>query len=156
MANLVALTSRPQVSLRVVLGCEPSTYYENRSKLCVAPGFREDIVEKAKPVRLGTVFKINSYDLSADLTDTDIERALGGNPWEESILCAVLAEMITRQPGIFEGELLISGKINLFYTPSCVVVVTWSSALREWFIITTERNHSIRLVRSTRVFTPND
>jgi len=133
--SMMALIRRPQLSITISDSdhCSPNTFFKTRKGLYVWDDFRARVVKLAKPVDTGTTFKVNVDELGATLTDGEIGNGLPKNHlWDEGALCAVIAEMISKQPEGKEGDLLNNGYANLFYTCSCVVGVGWDSDDREW------------------------
>ena len=93
-------------------------------------------------------------DLERVMTDAEIEASLGDrHQFSETILCHLLARLITAQPSGEEGELLSNGFANLFYTSSCVVSVRWGADYREWDVYTWRRDDD-RWRAGNRVFSP--
>lgn len=115
---------------------DPKKFYQDRKGLYVGYGFSERIVEKAEPVQSGTEYKVSSLELVKNAPDEKIEADLGeGHLFEDSAVCALIAEMISKQPTGEEGALLTNGDFNLFYTASCVVGVYWGGggwSVRDW------------------------
>lgn len=133
--SMMALIRRPQLSITITDSDHrnPDAFFTTRDGLYVWDDFGSRVVKKAKPVDTGATFKVNVDELGADLTDEEIENGLPKNHvWDEGALCAVIAEMISKQPEGKEGDLLNNGYANLFYTSSCVVRVLWSAGRRGW------------------------
>lgn len=101
-------------------------YFKTRPGLYVFSDFPERILSKAEPVEAGTEYKIVSYKTVIDAKDELIESALPEKHlFSESEVCAIIADLINKQPKGEDGVLLNDGYWNLFYTPAFVVGVHW-------------------------------
>lgn len=117
---------------------DPKKFYQDRKGLYVGYGFSGRIVEKAETVKEGAEYKVSSLDLVEDAPDEKMEADLGeGHLFEINDVCALIAEMISKQPNGEEGALLTDGNWNLFYTAACVVRVYWRGD--EWFVLGWDR-----------------
>ncbi len=140
--SMMALIRRPQLSITITDSDHrnPDAFFKTRDGLYVWDDFQTRVVKLAKPINTGTTFKVNVDELGADLTDKEIENGLPKNHlWDEGALCAVVAEMISKQPEGKEGDLLNNGYANLFYTSSCVVFVFWRAVSSKWGVNTWDR-----------------
>ena len=112
---------------------DPGNFFCDRSRLYVWGDYRYRIVSKAKSVETDVVITAKWANLEQDAADKEIGLALGeGHIWEESTLCAFVAQHISEQEGGRGGMLLNNGFANIFYTTSCVVVVGWGAGGRGW------------------------
>ena len=119
---------------------DPDGFFRDRSGLYVWGDYRNRIVSKAKSVETDVVITAKWANLEQDAADKEIELALGeGHIWEESTLCAFVAQHISEQEGGRGGMLLNNGFANIFYTASCVVSVFWSAGSRRWLVCTWHR-----------------
>jgi hypothetical protein len=117
--RMLLLIRHPQRSVVISERRDPSAYYQTRPGLYVWGGFRDRVVSKARPVEVGTVFKVNEDELGEDLTDEQIEDGLPkGRRFQEGAVCAILAELV-------ESGQLDKRFVYLLYTKSCVVSVRW-------------------------------
>lgn len=109
----------------------PDTFFQARPGLWVSEDFRRLVVAKAGSA--GQVIATKTTTLQKGMTDTQIEKMLGGGHiFTEDQLCATLAGMIREQWGGKAGPLLNNGYANLFYTASCVVRVDWGAGDGGW------------------------
>jgi|GEM_PF-3561016 len=153
--RILILIPRDPVSLTVDKHHEPDAFYRSRSgEIYVWDEFRKRIVSKAKSTKEGTSFKVNVSELVQDATDEQIEGALAKNHlFDESAVCAIIAEMIGKQPNGEAGDLINNSYANLFYTASCVVSVFWSGGDRRWGVYAWGRGGD-RWVAGCRVLSP--
>ena len=148
------LIPRGTVSLTLAASHDPDTYYQTRKGLHVWDDYRRLVVAKAKPVDVGSKFAVNIAELALDASDKKIEDALPkSHLFDESVLCAVIAEMIAKQPNGEAGDLDNRGHVNLFYTTSCVGRVDWDCSGRVWRVNAWQRRSSACLAGS-RAFSP--
>ncbi len=134
------LISRDPVSITTIEDHYPEDFYLTGDGLYVWCDMRKLVVVRAKPMQAGTTFSLGIADLAKDATDKKIEAALSGNLFDESAMCAVIAQLIGQQPGGKKGTLLSNGYANLFYTSSCLVTVHWDDVYSgEWRVITWQR-----------------
>lgn len=142
------------IAVKVAAKHTPSEYFANREGLYVWSDFKERILVKATPTKSGASFKVSSFKLEKAATDEEIEGSLPKKHlFSETDVCAIVAELIAKQPKGEEGVLQNNGWANLFYTESCVVSVDWDSGDREWHVDTWLRvGH--RWDEDTRVFSP--
>ena len=114
--------------------------------------FRENILEKAEPIKAGVKFQVFSSKLVKPANDEKIEKELPEKHlFSESEVCAVIAELIAKQPKGEDGVLDNSGYANLFYTPGWVVSVIWY--LDKWVVSTWPRR-DFGWGADNRVFSP--
>ncbi|MEK7503012.1 MAG: hypothetical protein AAB556_01045, partial [Patescibacteria group bacterium] len=92
------LTPLKLVSVALAEKRNPDTFFKTRSGLYVWDNFRSRVVAKASPIDAGTKFRIERRDLVRDARDAKIEGALTNHFFEESAVCAVIAELISKQP----------------------------------------------------------
>ncbi len=155
MKNSETLTSADKETA-VVLSAHhvPADYFKNRKGLFVWSGFKSRILGDAKSTAAGAEFKVSSFDLAKPVTDEQIEEALPKDHlFSISDVCAIIADLISKQPAGEEGVLLNNGYVNLFYTKDCVVGVLWGSFLGEWRVGAWGRGGDGWL-RGFRVFSP--
>ncbi len=120
-----------KVALTVSAAFDPQEYYQNRDGLYVWSAFKERTLAKAKKVKEGAKFAVSSFKLLKYATDETIENALPKKHlFSESDVCAIIAELIAKQPKGEEGILIANGYANLFYTSAFVVCVGWGGG--EW------------------------
>lgn len=107
----------------------PKTFFKDREGLYVWDSFTDNILPKAKLTKADTKFSISSFDLVKSATDEEIENTLlKGHIFSETDVCAIIAGLIEKQPKGEKGTLLSNGYINLFYTPSRIVLVSWGGS----------------------------
>jgi hypothetical protein len=130
---MLILVPRYPASITTKADHDPDSFYRDRHGLYVWGAMRKLVVAKAKPMQVGTTFRLNIADLGKRAADEQIESALSeGHLFEESAVCAIIAELIGQQPEDRAGVLLNNGYANLFYTGSCVVRVYWDAGDRQW------------------------
>ncbi|MEK9185680.1 MAG: hypothetical protein AAB863_02790 [Patescibacteria group bacterium] len=152
--NMLVLAPRGFVVVTLAERHDPDAFYWTRSGLYVWDDFRSKIVSGARPSEAGAIFKIERFDLTRQLGDEEIERALPkSHLFGDDAVCALVASLITRQPNGEEGVLLNNGYANLFYTSSCVVYAHWSAGGRGWDIHTWGRC-DFRWIADGRAFSP--
>ena len=148
------LVPRGTHEVTLVESHDPDKCFRTREGLWVYDGFRNLVVAKAKPSKAGETHKVVRAELMQDLTDEKIETSLGGEHFfEETALCAIITDLIDKQPEGKEGVLLNNGYANLFYTV-CVVSVRWVSGYRRWDVRTWHRDGR-RWLAGDRVFSRN-
>ena len=129
------------ISLTLSARHDPDAYYRTRTGLYVWSEFRDRVARSAKPTDAGTTFNFTLSDLARDATDEEIEAALPkAHFFDESAVCAIVAELIATQPEGDEGHLLNSGHVNILYTGPDIVRVNWRPETREWSVSTWKRN----------------
>ncbi|MGA8611711.1 MAG: hypothetical protein WB760_08320 [Xanthobacteraceae bacterium] len=131
----------PRGSISLTLWCahDTATFYRTRPGLYVRDGFRTRILANAKLVPTGTTYQLAVFELK-DATDKQIEAALPKNHlFDESAVCAIVAELIGKQQKGEPGDLEHNGRVNLLYTASCVVFVFWLGGYREWLVDSWDR-----------------
>lgn len=124
------------IELPAVAGHDPHTFFQTRKGLYVWDGFRSRVLSLAKPVSGLGPLSLSSYDLTENLYDRDIKAELPANHvfTDASVLCARIAQLISKQPNGEKGDLLNNGYANLFYLPDCVVDVYWGSVRQGWYV----------------------
>jgi len=140
--NMLVLAPKGVMTITLDERHNPDAFYQTRSGLCVLGDFLSRIVARAKSSEVGMTFKVEGFDLQQDLTGTEINAALPkGHLFDETQVCAVIGGLIAKQPnGEKRGALINNGYANLFYTPSCVVVVHRLASYGEWHVVTFGRN----------------
>jgi hypothetical protein len=134
------LTPLCTVSVTLTKPHDPAAFYRTRSGLYVYGDFRSRVGAKAKPVESAAALTLRRFTLARDASDADIEAGMGENhEFTEAEVCWVIAEMIAKQQNGEAGDLDNTGKANLFYTPSCLVLVYWFADGREWGVDTWSR-----------------
>lgn len=115
-----------KIPVEVTAEFNPQEFFKDREGLFVYSSFNERILEKASIVSAGTKFELSSFKLTKSAEDEEIEKELPEKHiFSESDVCAIIAELISKQPKGEEGTLLNTGYWNLFYTESFVVYVGW-------------------------------
>ncbi len=132
---------------------DPDAFYRTRPGLYVWDGFRTLVVAKAHPIDpADSVYSIESFQLTRDAVDDEIENSLSkSHLFGETLVCAVIAGLIAKQPKGEDGALLNNGYANIFYTGSCVVRVRWDADGRRWRVGAWRRDGG-GWVASDRVF----
>lgn len=130
---------------------DPQEFFKNGDGLYVYSDFKERILSKAEKVP-SLEKALTSYALTKNANDAAIESDLPKDHFfSESEVCAIVADLIDKQPKGEEGVLLNNGYANLFYTPSFVVGVRWDGA--EWGVYTWHRD-AYGWDANDRVFAP--
>lgn len=141
-----------KIPVEVTAEFNPQEFFRDREGLFVYSSFKEHILEKASIVSAGTKFELSSFKLIRSAEDEEIEKELPEKHiFSESDVCAIIAELISKQPKGEEGELLNTGYWNLFYTESFVVDVSWRDG--EWYVSAWDRD-SYGWSDGSRVFSP--
>ncbi|MEK7503040.1 MAG: hypothetical protein AAB556_01185, partial [Patescibacteria group bacterium] len=92
------LTTPTLVAITLAKQHNPDTFFKTRSGLYVWDDFRSRVVAKASPIDAGAKFRIERRDLIRDAKDSEVEGVLTNHLFEESAVCAVIAELISKQP----------------------------------------------------------
>lgn len=130
----------------------PKEFFTTKKGLYVYRSFTENIVDKSEEIKKDRDMKVSSFDLVESSTDEHIEESLPKDHlFSESDVCAVVADLISKQPKGEKGILLNNGYANLFYTSSRVVLVRWHGF--EWRVIGWFRD-DCSWVAGYRVFSP--
>lgn len=132
---------------------DPKEFFKKREGLYIYENANmEKLLEIAEPV-CGD-FDIEFLELIVDSSDENIEKSLENkNTFSENDACAIIAELISKQPKGEEGTLVNNGYANIFYTPACVVGVSWFSGYGYWSVDAWERGGS-EWNAGIRVFSP--
>lgn len=105
---------------------DPKEFFKDRPGLYVWGSFISNIVDKAKGKKKDTKYAVSSFELTKNANDAEIEENLPKKHlFSETDVCAIVADLIEKQPKGEEGSLLNNGYANLFYTSSRVVNVDW-------------------------------
>src|SRR3989344_2275239 len=154
----VAMNLAPRGIVELTLDAShvPQDFYQTREGLWVWDGYKNQVSSKAQPTQVGAKCVLKRAELVRNLTDEQIELALGDNHiFDVDTVCWTIAVMIAEQPNGKEGKLLNNGYANLFYLSGCVVRVYWSAGFREWNV-----NTYVRVGRKwyagRRAFSPAD
>lgn len=143
-----------KVTLKITTPVDPQDFFKSGEDLFVSSSFKERILSNAKSVSADSQFFLDSFKLVSNASDKDIETALSEKHiFSESEVCALIADLITKQRKGEEGTLLNTGYANLFYTPSFVVRVFWHSHDSLWSVFTWSRD-GYRWNLDFRVFSP--
>lgn len=111
----------------------PKDFFVTKDGLFIYSDFNERILDKATEVSAGTEYSLTSGTLLTSANDAMIESALlEDHDFSESDVCAIVSELIKKQPAGEEGALKTDGSWNIFYTPAFVVVVYWYARGRFW------------------------
>lgn len=115
---------------------DPRVVLKTRDGLCwVSNEFNSRVLSQASVVKKLDSAACSSHDLKKNAYDRDITAELPARyEWNASEVCVRIAQMIERQSGGKEGDLLNNGYANFFYVPGCVVLVHWSAGLRTWCV----------------------
>lgn len=125
-------------------------YFITGNGLYIWNSFTNDVLPKAKASKKGTAFSLDSFDLTKDSSDEQIEAGLVSNHlFSESDVCAVIAQLIKEN----SDTLLKNGYANIFYLKKCVVDVDWSGD--EWGVGAWQRG-DLRWRAGYRVFSPSN
>lgn len=148
------LTHMAKTTVKVEKPENPSNYFKDRDGLYVWDNFRNQVVSGASTVKAGASFKLESFKLNRTAYDSEIEKSLRKNHiFTATDVCAILAELISKQSKGEEGTLLNNGYANLFYMESCVVGVRWGSECWGWRVGAWRRGDD-RWSGGGRVFSP--
>ncbi len=142
------------IKLDIATPVDPKEFFQTGDGLYVWSDFNERVLGKAKQLKGPQEYRLEILDLVQDASDAQIEESIGKkNIFKDSDVCAVVAELISKQPKGKKGVLLNNGYSNLFYTPRCVVYVRWSSVSGDWYVYAWQRGGS-RWNAGRRVFSP--
>lgn len=143
-----------KIALKVDKKFSPQEFFQDKKGLYVWNDFKERILKKAGPVDSGE-FSVSSVDLLKRASDEKIEASLPPKHiFDESDVCAVIAEFISQQSKGEEGVLLSNGYANLFYTKSLVVHVGWGVFYGGWSVGAWPRDGGGSWGDCNRVFSP--
>lgn len=110
-------------------------FYKMRDGLWIGDFFRDNVLTKAAPVKQVPATVLKSFELTKNAYDREITPCLPQNyEFDVSEALARIAQMIEKQPGGSEGDLLNNGYSNLFYVPGFVVLVRWGADYRTWYV----------------------
>lgn len=119
---------------------KPSEFFQSKEGLWVSSDFKKNVVEKASSEVSPCEYEVLPWELLMDSPDKSIEAALPEEHlFSEDDVCAIVADLIQKQPKGKEGVLLANGYSNLFYTEAFVVSVSWSAGDGKWFVGTWDR-----------------
>lgn len=143
------------IKLKTSEAFNPQEFYKgNRKGLYIWSDFRERILPKAKLTKKGASFEIASSDLAEYANDEQIEKSLPKRHlFSESEVSAIIAELIAKQPNGEKGDLVNTGRANLFYTKAFVVSVIWRGFGGVWRVYAWHRG-SGGWSAGRRVFSP--
>lgn len=132
LKSILSLIS-DKVASEVIEAFNPRVYYKTRDGLWVGDFFRDNVLSKAGAVTKLPAALLKSFELTKNAYDREITSCLPQNyEFDISETLARIAQMIERQPGGKEGDLLNNGYVNLFYVPGYVVNVNWTAVSRRW------------------------
>lgn len=135
---------------------DPRTFYRMRDGLWIGDTFRNNVLAKASPTKDLPAAALKSMNLVKDAYDREITPCLPPNyEWDVSEALSRIAEMIKKQWGGKEGELLNNGHANLFYVPGFVVGVDWNAGRGRWDMSAWELDVALRWNAGSRVFVRN-
>lgn len=141
------------VELSIETSPDPKEFFQDSKGLYVWNSFKNDIAAKAEPMK-DLKCRVKSFDLQKTANDTEIEAELPEKHlFSESDVCAILADLISRQPTGVDGPLLKNGNWNLFYTGAFVVSVFWGAFGGGWDVGAWVRD-DYRWNGGRRVFSP--
>lgn len=119
---------------------DPVAHFQTREGLHIWGWFKDRILKYVHEVDGSPETTLSAFDLTKPANDVEIRKELPedhvfGDPSE---FCAILAQMIDRQPNGEEGDLLSNGYWNIFYVQATGVVfavgVRWLGGHREWCV----------------------
>lgn len=111
----------------------PHAFYKMQDGLWISDSFRDNVLSKAAMVKNLSAATLKSLELTKNAYDREITPCLPQKyEFDISEALARIAQMIEKQPGGKEGDLLNNGYANLFYVPDCVVRVYWNADYRSW------------------------
>lgn len=141
MTTTQVLIPHGQASITISAQRDPNEYYREREGFWVWSDMRRIVAENAKPVPAGTTFNVKIADINRRADTETIERALSaGRPFDESAVCAIIAELIEEQKSGEPGVLLTNGYGNLFPLATHVVATGLSFNGRGRGVSTLSRN----------------
>jgi|SRR3990167_4538892 len=120
----------------------PGSFYRDCGDLYVYPDFLRNVVSAAMSTEAGMKFKkILCFKLAVDATGEQLKSERPESVWNATDFCAWLASKLTNQSNGEEGELLNTGRANLFLVEGVngevfVVGVYWFSGYRKWYVDT--------------------
>lgn len=125
------------IQAKLAAGFDPKEYFKDRKGLFVWSSFEDRILPKAELVKEASSMNIESYILAKNAYDKEIEATLPEKHiFSESEVCAIIADLIAKQPKGEEGALLSNGNWNIFYTEAFVVGVCWGAGSGVWGVYT--------------------
>ena len=137
--NLLRLVNDKWSISRAQQAIRSACFFQTRDGLWVSDNFKDRILPKAKPIETLDGACGKSFDLRKSAYDGDIVPELPKSYiFDESELCARIAQMIEKQPNGAKGDLLENNSDwNIFYVTyvsGYVVSVHWDSGHGEWHV----------------------
>lgn len=118
---------KKSLKIKIPKDFDPKESIKDRKGLYVWSSFKDRILANAPIVAKATDISVSSFDLTEYAADEQIEKSLPKKHiFSESDACAVIADLIEKQPKGEEGILGNTGYANLFYTSAFVVYVRWA------------------------------
>lgn len=117
---------------------DPREFYQTREGLYVWEDFVSRIVAAASPIGAGRTFgEAFAWKLTIDATGETLRKERPEDVWPATDFCAWLSAKLAKQPGGESGELLNTGRANLFLVEGVgrevfVVSVRWDPGYRRW------------------------
>lgn len=129
-----------KISVKTESVFDPKEFYKNRAGLWVSSSFESRVLTNAETTKADTTAILASRDLINSVNDAEIEGELGSNHlFTATEVCAIVSDLIEKQPEGSEGVLVNNGYANLFYTEACVVSVSWYAVHGEWLVYAWDR-----------------
>ncbi|MDO8183818.1 MAG: hypothetical protein Q7T49_02440 [bacterium] len=134
---------------------DPVEFYQTRKGLKVSESFRNLVLCKAQPTESGVTFRVKTQILAYVVSESEVENKLGDKRFfDESAVCAIIAELIVKQSNGEDGILRLNEDANFFHLSSCLVCVRWNYVDREWTVYAGHRNPSLGWSGGDQVFSP--
>jgi len=139
------------IKLPIEKAIEPQEFFQTGNNLYVYDDFKSCILKNAKR-SYEKSYSLESFDLERRSSDEEIEEVLGKDHlFSETDVCAIVAELISKQSKGQKGTLQHNGYANLFYTKSFVVAVRWRGS--HWGVYAWDRDED-GWYSGGRVFSP--
>ncbi len=141
---------------------EPQGFYErwgegeqkNRHGMRPWRSFLKRVVPELRATP-GKSIRVAMFDLEERAYYADLKEEMpAAHTFNLDEVCATIATLCSAQQNGQEGVLLVEGGINVFYTDTCAIVLTWCGEHLGWGVGAWEPSRSNFWTRGDRIFIP--